>query len=313
MIIKSLTRKSPSYKQLLSYFVKEQKSSSRPTDNFIIKHNVEGEQVKDWVKHFEGNEQNRIIKRSNSIKIYHETMSFSNAEKSISKSVLMDLANKYIELRNPNALCVAVPHFDKGHAHIHFCFSGTELSGQSLRISREEFALFKKQLQEYQIEKYPELSHSVVEHGRKQKNKVKDREYQLTKRTKELSERQRTKQAIDNAYKHSLSRADFIHRLSEQGLKTYSRNGNVVGIEGDRKMRFASLGYDEKKLGELNYRDEALKGIQVLREEQDSMSMEREVEGFEIGDEHEVGLKDDEQDDENQETSNEDFEIENEI
>ena len=292
MVIKSKTRKTATYRQLLSYFLQEQKSSMSKSDSFIIKHNVKGTSLAQWVRAFEMNEAGRQIKRSNSVKLYHEIMSISNLDTGkISKAMLQDLTHKYIELRNPNALCIAVPHYDRAHIHIHFCFSGTEIeTGRSLRISKEDFALFKKELQAYQMERYPALSHSVVKHGKKQKEKnkakeIKDREYQLTKRTKAPSERERIKQTVEFCYSKSYSQADFMHRLSQQGLQTYSRNGMITGIESDRKYRFGSLGYDEKKLGELNYRDEALKGIQVFRDEKDKekeieneVSMERDIE-----------------------------------
>jgi hypothetical protein len=276
-----MTRKTATYRQLIEYFLKEQKDSISKADSFIIKHNIKGTTVDQWTKAFEANEAGRLIKRSNSVKLYHEVMSISDLDTSkISKPILQDLANKYIELRNPNSMCIAVPHYDKAHIHIHFCFSGTEIeTGKSLRISKENFALFKKELQDYQIERYPALSHSIVKHGKKQKDRVKDKEYQLTKRTKAPSEREHIKQTVEFCYSKSLSQADFMHRLSERGLQTYSRNGLVTGIESDRKYRFGSLGYDEKKLGELNYRDEALKGIQVFRDEKDKdKEIETEVE-----------------------------------
>ena len=279
MIIKSLTRKTGSYKQLLAYFVKEQKGILAKDYGFIIKHNIQGNTVTQWAKAFEANEADRKIKRSNSIRLYHEVMAISNLDKNqISKAMLQDLATKYIELRSLNSLCVAVPHYDKDHIHIHFCFSGTEIeTGKSLRVSKDDFASFKKELQAYQVERYPSLSHSIVEHGKKQKknNKIKDREYQLKKRTKEPSEKERIKETVWVCFNKSLSQADFMHRLSQQGLNTYHRSGKIQGIESGCRYRFGSLGYDEKKLGELNYRDEALKGIQVFR---DDKANEKEIE-----------------------------------
>jgi hypothetical protein len=262
--------------------VKEQKTSILKTDSFIIKHNINGTTINQWTSAFQRNEAARLIKRSNSVKLYHEVMSISNLDSNkISQSLLHDLASKYIDLRSPNSMCIAIPHYDKAHIHIHFCFGGTEIeTGKSLRISKADFAQFKKELQSYQMERYPALSNSVVAHGKKQakKDKVKDREYQLKKRTKEPSERDRIKQAVDASYAKSLSQADFMHRLSQQGLQTYSRSGRMQGIEFGYKYRFGSLGFDERKLGELNYRDEALKGIQVFRDQKESAKeSEKEV------------------------------------
>lgn len=288
MVIKSMTRKTGSYRQLLEYFLKEQKGNLAKDKGFIIKHNVQGTNINQWTKAFEANEANRAVRRSNSVKLYHEIMSISNLDTGkISKSLLEDLSNKYIALRNPNSMCIAVPHYDKAHIHIHFCFSGTEIeTGKSLRVSKADFASFKKELQSYQMERYPALSNSVVGHGKKQlrKDKIKDKEYQLIKRSNLPSDRQNIKHTVAACYNKSLSQADFIYRLTQQGYQTYSRNGKMQGIEFGSKYRFGSLGYDEKKLGELNYRDEALKGIQVFRDEKaaekemdNDLSIERDI------------------------------------
>ena len=286
-----MTRKTGSYRQLLEYFLKEQKRSNPKEKEYVIQHNVKGTGVEQWVKAFEANEAKRLVKRSDSVKLYHEVMSISNLDSDkVSKTQLQDLANKYIELRNPNGMVIAVPHYEKNNVHYHFCFSGTEIeTGKSLRISKTDFALFKKELQSYQMERYPALANSIVGHGKKQmqKSKVKNREYQLTKRTRQPSERERVKQTVEVSYSKSLSQADLMHRLSEQGLKTYHRGGKAQGVEFGCRYRFGSLGFDEKKLGELNYRDEALKGIQVFRDrdekskdsdkEIDETAMERDI------------------------------------
>ncbi len=253
-------------------------------DSFVIKHNIKGTSPDQWVRAFEANEAGRLIKRSNSVKLYHEIMSISNLDTGkISKAMLEDLTRKYIELRNPNAMCIAVPHYDKAHIHIHFCFSGTEIqTGRSLRISKEDFALFKKELQAYQMARYSALSNSLVKHGKKQKDKarqIKDREYQLKKRTKAPSEKERISKTIEACYNKSLSRADFMHRLSEQGLQTYSRNGSERGVmSGERKHTFSHLGFDERHLREMDIRDQAIRGIQVFRDELDKKEKDVELE-----------------------------------
>jgi hypothetical protein len=187
--------------------------------------------------------------------------------------MLRDLGQKYIELRSPNSVCIAVPHYTD-NPHIHFMMGGVEIeSGLSLRISKQDFAEFKKELDAYAHSKYPQLFDSRVDHGKKQREKaksLKDCEYQLTKRTKTPSEKELIKQAIEQSYSLSLSWADFMHRLREQGLQTYSRNGTERGVvSGERKFTFSHLGFDQKHLKEIDLRDEALKGIQVFRDEKE--------------------------------------------
>jgi hypothetical protein len=287
MIIKSTTRKTQTWKQLLEYMMRDKSRN----ESFILKQNIEGNTIKEWSRYFMENEKNRVHKRANNVKLYHEILSWSNKDSNkMTVAKMKDMAQKYMELRSENALAIAVPHYDKGHFHIHFCFSGVEIeTGKAIRISQHQFKDIKNQIEEYQRKLYPELQNSIVDHQAKGKSSKKEREYQLIKRTNELSERERIKQTIETSYAKSLSQADFMHRLSEQGLKTYHNNAKLQGVEFGRKYHFGSFGYDEKKLGELNYRDEALKGIQVFRDQNekgrdrnqeidDDMPIRREVE-----------------------------------
>ncbi|MBX7226410.1 MAG: relaxase/mobilization nuclease domain-containing protein [Chitinophagales bacterium] len=223
-------------------------------ESFTLQHNVKGKTIPSWVKQFEKNEAGRVHQRSNSVVIYHDVLSFSNRDtKNLSLEKIEDMGRKYIELRNENALYIAIPHQDKDHWHVHFCISGVEISGLANRVSRGEFANIKKELERYQIEKYPELSNSIVHHDTPKKKEIlSEKEFQLTKRTKMPSERVKTKELVGRIYKESNSKEDFYKRLGDAGLKTYNRGGRVYGIDGDRKMRFSTLGFDEKKIESLD-------------------------------------------------------------
>ena len=224
-------------------------------ESFVVQHNVKGKTIPSWVKQFEQNEVNRVYQRSNSVKVYHDILSWSSKDTSnMSLEKMQDMAEKYIELRNENALWIAVPHRDKDHWHVHFAMSGVEIeTGKSSRVSREQFKEIKKELQQYQIEKYPELTHSIVDHEKsKKKEPISEKEYQLTKRTKQPSERERTKEVLTKLYRQSNSKEDFYKRIQDNGLKMYERGGKNYGIEGDRKMRFSTLGFDDKKIDTLD-------------------------------------------------------------
>src|SRR5688572_28504463 len=101
----------------------------------------------------------------------HVIISFhANDREKLSQEILQDIAQKYIDLSADAALVVAVPHFEKDHLHVHLAISGVDcFEGKSLRMSKADFADTKEKLQDYQREKYPELEHSIVEHGRGKK------------------------------------------------------------------------------------------------------------------------------------------------
>lgn len=263
MIIKSASRKQSSFGQLFGYMVQQKKEVTKNL-SFIILHNVSGQRIPDWVKAFEANESLRVHRRSNSVVIYHECMSFHKQDTPfLTKDILMDLAEEYIQLRAPNALCIATSHTDQSHVHIHFGISGVEhLTGLATRISRQEFQDVKEQIQSYQQAKFPELSHSIVRHGKDIEQEITDAEFQLKKRTGLPSKRDTIKSLVADLYSKSSSRLDFYSKIQEHGLSVYERAGRMYGVEGDVRVRFSSLGIDEEKLSDLDLMDsfETLRG-----------------------------------------------------
>ena len=104
----------------------------------------------------------------------HEFLSFSPEDTpQLTVEKLYDLTRAYIYFRNPNGMYVAVPHFDKDHIHIHLCVASIEYrSGSSMRMTKTQFRQFKHKVQEYQVEHYPELTHSLVDHGKQGRSKL---------------------------------------------------------------------------------------------------------------------------------------------
>lgn len=248
MIIKNLTRRTASFKQLLNYMIKG--ADVHDKNSFVIQHNIRGKQsIDNWLHAFKTNEANRLHHRKDSVKLHHTVISFAKSDYAkISKDIAKDITQKYLELRARNTLAVAVAHSSQSHYHIHIMQSGIELyTGRSTRISKNEFASIKRELQEYQLQKYPQLSNSVVQHGKKGRQEISEKEYQIKKR-KALTEKERIKKLLDKLYKQSNSKEDFYKRIQDNGLKTYERGGKTYGIEGDRKMRFSTLGFEDKKL-----------------------------------------------------------------
>lgn len=275
-VIKSITRKTKSWGQLLAYMLRDKSKS----DSFVLKQHIEGTTIPAWEKAFSANEANRLYNRSNNVMLYHEVVSWSVKDiKQMSDEKLKDLASKYLEFRNENALAIAVPHYNKTHYHVHFCISGVEIdTGKSLRISKEAFKEVKRRLEQYQLEKYPELSKSVIDHATPSKSRLKQRENELIKRTHKPSERQRTKEQLEECYKNALSSQDFMRRVSEAGMQVYERNGKVTGIDGTRNMRFSTLGFDQDKLIELDTRLSLRDELQEIRCMSDRYDRAKELE-----------------------------------
>ena len=171
MIIKIKSHKNKrSFHLLLNYMLHDK---DRLFDDkgysFAITHNLKGDSIESWVKQFKANEEYRQHKRANSVILTHEIISFHKDDaKDISLDKLENMAREYILQRNPNGIYVAVPHFDKEHYHIHVCASGIEYkTGKALRLAKADLQKLKQKVQQYQIEKYPELDKSIVRHGKK--------------------------------------------------------------------------------------------------------------------------------------------------
>jgi len=252
MIIKLKSHKNKnSFKKLLNYMMLDK---DRLFDDkgysFAISHNLKGNCLDGWVKQFLENEKYRQCKRANSVLLTHEIISFHKDDaKNISLDKLEDIARQYVKERNINGMFVAVPHFDKEHYHIHICASGIEYkTGKAMRLSKINLQKLKKNLQQYQIDKYPELSKSLVNHEKKG-FALSDKEYQLKLRTGRATDKEQLTGMLKTCYKKANSKNDFFELLNECGLKTYIRGGRISGIFfNKKKFRINRLGFTNERL-----------------------------------------------------------------
>jgi hypothetical protein len=183
---------------------------------------------------------------------------------------MKDMAHQYIKIRNENASYIGVPHRDKNHFHVHLCISAVEAkTGKAVRISRTEFKEVKEKIQQFQISKYPELSNSIVNHSQKAKQPIQESEYQQKKRGGMQSEKEKVKQQLENIFKAATSKTDFYSKVQGEGLAIYERGGKFYGIEGDRNMRFSTLGFADTRLQELDSYQDRMKGLDIARETTD--------------------------------------------
>ena len=240
--------------------------------SFIVTHNLKGNNVVDWVKQFKENEQYRKRKRTDSVYLTHEILSWHKEDtKDVSIEKMLEITKEYIKKRNPRGIYLAIPHFDKDHYHIHICASGIEYkTGKSLRISRAEFQKLKRDIQNYQIEHFPELSKSVVDHQKKNKNILSEKEYQIKLRTGRATDKEQVIEILKTCFKASNSKTDFYQKLKECGLKTYDRGGKTTGVLfGNTKFRLNRLGFTEERIEDLNKSEKRGKELNVNREKKE--------------------------------------------
>ncbi|MFH0866636.1 MAG: relaxase/mobilization nuclease domain-containing protein [Bacteroidota bacterium] len=269
MIIKIKSHKKPSFLKLLDYMVNDKdRLFDKEGHSFAITHNLKGDSIEEWVKQYKDNEQYRQYKRVNSVLLTHEIISFHKDDaKNISLDKLENIAREYILQRGINGMYLAVPHFDKEHYHIHVCASGIEYkTGKTMRLSKMNLQSLKKKVQEYQIEKYPELSKSLVNHEKKV-YALSDKEYKYQERTGRATDKEQLVGMLKTCYKKAVSKDDFFQKLNESGLKTYIRGGRIYGVVfSGRKFRLKTMGFTEERLQELEKTLKQTKELSELRE-----------------------------------------------
>ena len=132
----------------------------------IVTQNLLGADVLEWVEEFESNEELIGTIRKNAVRVIHEIISLHVDDSSqVTKEDILSIARQYLSKRCQAGLFVAVLHLNDDHLHIHVCGSPWEVfGGKSLRMSRKEFQQFKQDMELWQRQKLPMLTHSQVDH-----------------------------------------------------------------------------------------------------------------------------------------------------
>jgi len=265
VIVKHLSRKSNSA-QLIKYvlrYVLNEKKTGVPS-NQVITHNLRGNDINSYINDFKENEKRRIRSRKNNVLLHHVILSWSSKDKeNITDTTIQKIAKHYISLRGKNNLYLGAQHLDKNHLHLHLITSGSQINGRSNRMSRNEFAKLKLDLDAFQQTHFPELSHSLPSHGTKQLVPAPV----IDKRNGRLSQKEQIQQAIHAAYGNANSQASFESALHAMGYTPYTRTGVLTGIllESGRKYRFRSLGLSSEKLDDLHLRQHQLSELHAIR------------------------------------------------
>lgn len=252
MILKSLSRKSNG-SSLVTYVLRYATKDKLPKHDkeeatVILRHNLRSKSVKDDIQAFRENEAFRLYKRSNTVILHHEVISFNPLSKEhLTDEVLRAIAQKYIELRGTNNLYLIVAHRDKtAHTHLHAVVSGVQLDGRSNRISKNQFKALKCELERYQKEQHPELFHSHITHEKEPRSKEDIiSSIQKNRQTKKAA----ILEHLIQAQAIAPSKEAFLAHLKAQGYDAYYRGEKLQGIvhEGT-KYRFSNLGYDAAKI-----------------------------------------------------------------
>lgn len=261
MIVKSMSRTAPSFHQLLHYIAAEGKGAGEPLLHNLL---ADGRDLAAVNRAFMANAAH-APQRRNGIALYHEVLSLSGAD-AATPVMLYDLAAHYLTLRAPQSLAYGRVHTDGPNPHIHLVISAN-LRGRAkkLRLSRARFAAIKRNLERYQRERYPALTHSLVFPVPDRPEPLPERPGEATgtppvrgRAEQELVRRERRQgrsggrtkaflaETISGQLTASTSAAAFRRRLVDAGIEPYERGGRLAGVRYQgRKYRFGTLGLPE--------------------------------------------------------------------
>ena len=286
MIIKNLTRKKNGTGALIRYILRytlskeKQLSNNKDKKFFVLRHNIKSRTIEGYIKEFRELESRRIHKRKDQT-VNHVILSWNPADaEKISDATLRAIAKQYIKLRGENSVYIFSKHTDRKHIHLHCAMSSTKLDFYSNRISKAQFADLKVELQNFQIQHFPELSNSLPAHGKSKAIKAKEKQYWRGGR---LSQKEILQRAIEEAIQQSKSLEEFVANLKAQGHEPYYRGQEkkLTGIKCEGiKYRFRSLGYKPDTITALtvekNKEQTELEKIQSIRRHAKTQSKERE-------------------------------------
>ncbi len=251
MIIKSMSRKTQSFGQLIAYMNDIEKSEQR----YNIYQNLYGRKADDIEEEFQTNAEH-VDQRRNGVYLYHEILSISRAEKletQTQKEILRDIAYEYAQKRAEHCLVFGTLHDDHAeHLHYHFLISSNALEeSKKMRLTKAQFDQLKKGMEAKILESYPELEQKVVI-NRQADEKLSNKGYERKRRTGNTPQRDHVKDKLHDIFSTSRSKQDFFSRMIHENFEMYVR-GNTMGVtdhSSGRKHRLKTLGLSEdfKKL-----------------------------------------------------------------
>ena len=265
-----MSRKHPSFDQLIDYIESERKLKSA---NFSIYHNLFSKSSDQIKQEFQNNSQ-YLKFRKNGVYLYHEIISITrnrNISEDEQKRILQNIITEYLKARAKNNLAYAVLHEDKkDNLHFHIVISANEAQTEKrTRLSKSNFSEIQTRLEKWVLETYPQLEQTAVFHQnqtpeqqqareaqRNQKAHLSNKATELKKRTGKTSERDHIKETLESLFENARDGQHFTELLEKENFKLYQR-GKQFGIIDQRdqtnqehttthnKYRFSTLGLTE--------------------------------------------------------------------
>lgn len=246
MIIKSMSRKEPSFGALMNYIDRE-----LGTETHRVRHNVMGRGADPIRTEFERN-AGLLKKRKNGVYLYHEIISITRAQGLDAKAqqeLLHQLVQQYIDARCPENLVYGGLHQDKDHSyHYHLMISANRAGDTGrLRLTKKQFRDIQVQLEAHVLEKHPELEQQVAMAKRAEHRRSRGSVEHERRTGRPPSRTDALRGRVQAAYAQSDSREAFMEALTEQGFRHEPRgkiSARVIDEYTGKVHRVATLDAD---------------------------------------------------------------------
>jgi hypothetical protein len=276
MIIKSMSRKHPSFAQLIDYIEGDAKLKSR---EYSIHHNLythdrdrtqdqsrdtsydqDTNTATDRIK--QGFEENarHLRRRKNGVYLYHEILSMSRSQSMTEdeqKRVLKQIVESYLHARGKHNMAYAVMHEDTQNLHFHICMSANAVGDQErTRLSKAQFANIQIELEKYVLKHYPQMEQRAVFHQNQtpeeraermatkdERQRMSDKGEQVKRRGGQSTIRDQVQERLTDIFETATDPRHFTELLEKAGFTLYTR-GQSHGVtdSGGNKYRLARLG-----------------------------------------------------------------------
>lgn len=247
MIIKSMSRKVPTFGQLADYIARG--SDPRTGTVFVRNLYASGQDTHAVAGQFLDNYR-YLPERKNGNALYHEVIVLepqAHLPQDQVEAALCDLAEQYCQRRAPHQLAWGRVHHDTDFPHIHLMISANAVrSDRRVRLDRKGFAKVQQDLEAWRDAQYPELNGQVIyrRSAEKETPKVTRVEGEMVRRAKEPSAKQKTFNRLAPILKQAAGRSDLDRQLMIEGYALYQRGQTwgVIDRSTGRRYRLKTLG-----------------------------------------------------------------------
>jgi len=258
MILKSMSRKEPSFGQLAAYMSDEKSDRA-----FDLHHNLFARDPGDIAQEFDANAQ-RLGKRRGGNYLYHEILSIDTRACGQSRDVreqLRLLALEFVQKRCPRNIVYGALHRDHAdHLHYHLMISANERGdNKRLRLTKAAFDVAKREIEQSALTNYPELKQTEIlasspqEKQERRQTREGRKAQEMQKRGARLTKTEALAQELRSILAYASSQAELERLLAEKGFTFYVRgkHSGVRPIPGDgetkarKAYRFATLGIED--------------------------------------------------------------------